>query len=169
VRGGAQVGHRLAGGWRSALNLLRNRHLVGGKHGKDTAVAAESAPFRPAGWDTVSRYRWMNVYWLAKSPYWRDVFERFGQSRLHERFFSSPRQRMNPALRYWLHRRRGACGSSGPNLRLGARAFGRAARVCRESAVLFEARSNSKAGVGKMRTMVAGTIGSICHSSAAKE
>lgn len=98
---------------------------------------------------------------LAKAEYWNDVFRRYGKQRLHERFFLVAENRTDKAkprvlgfiigeIRAWEFGST-PCGwvfalSVEPELRL--HGIGSA---------LFEAISSEfkKAGVGKMRTMVA--------------
>jgi ribosomal protein S18 acetylase RimI-like enzyme len=98
---------------------------------------------------------------LAKAEYWNDVFRRYGKQRLHERFFLVAENRTGKAkprvlgfiigeIRAWEFGST-PCGwvfalSVEPELRL--HGIGSA---------LFEAISSEfkKAGVGKMRTMVA--------------
>jgi ribosomal protein S18 acetylase RimI-like enzyme len=98
---------------------------------------------------------------LAKAEYWNDVFRRYGKQRLHERFFLVAEGRVDGAdrrvlgfiigeIRAWEFGST-PCGwvfalSVEPEMRLQS--------VATE---LFEAISNEfkKAGVGKMRTMVA--------------
>jgi ribosomal protein S18 acetylase RimI-like enzyme len=98
---------------------------------------------------------------LAKAEYWNDVFVRYGKRRLHERFFLVAEDRMEPAdprvvgfiigeIRAWEFGST-PCGwvfalSVEPDMRL--HSIGSA---------LLEAISGEfkKAGVGKMRTMVA--------------
>jgi len=98
---------------------------------------------------------------LAKAEYWNDVFVRYGKRRLHERFFLVAEDRMEPAdprvvgfiigeIRAWEFGST-PCGwvfalSVEPDMRL--HSIGSA---------LLEAISNEfkKAGVSKMRTMVA--------------
>jgi len=98
---------------------------------------------------------------LAKPDYWNDVFRRYGKQRLHERFFLVAENRTDKAkprvlgfiigeIRAWEFGST-PCGwvfalSVDPEIRL--QGIGRA---------LFDAISGEfkKAGVGKMRTMVA--------------
>ena len=98
---------------------------------------------------------------LAKAEYWNDVFRRYGKQRLHERFFLVAESRATKAsarvlgfiigeIRAWEFGST-PCGwvfalSVEPEMRL--QSIGNA---------LFEAISNEfkKAGVSKMRTMVA--------------
>lgn len=98
---------------------------------------------------------------LAKAEYWNDIFHRYGKRRRHERFFFVAEHRMHRAetrflgfiigeIRAWEFGST-PCGwvfalSVEPKMRL--RGIGSA---------LFEAISGEfkKAGVGKMRTMVA--------------
>jgi ribosomal protein S18 acetylase RimI-like enzyme len=98
---------------------------------------------------------------LAKAEYWNDVFVRYGKRRLHERFFlvaESRADKANPRLLGFIigEIRAWEFGST-PCGWVFALSVEPEARLQSVATDLFEAISNEfkKAGVGKMRTMVA--------------
>ena len=98
---------------------------------------------------------------LAKSPYWHDVFERFGQRRLQERFFlvaeAAQAASGAPILGFIVGEVRAWEFGSEPCGWVLALSVEPRARLHGIGQALFEAISIEfkRAGVGKMRTMVA--------------
>ncbi len=98
---------------------------------------------------------------LAKSSYWHDVFERFGQSRLQERFFlvaeAAQAESGPPVLGFIVGEVRAWEFGSEPCGWVLALSVEPRARLHGIGQALFEAISIEfkRAGVGKMRTMVA--------------
>jgi GNAT superfamily N-acetyltransferase len=98
---------------------------------------------------------------LAKPDYWQDVFERYGKRRLEERMFlvaelAAAKDRM-PLLGFVVGEVRAWEFGSAPCGWVFALSVEPRARLRGTGQALFEALSNefSKAGVTKMRTMVA--------------
>jgi GNAT superfamily N-acetyltransferase len=97
---------------------------------------------------------------LAKPDYWRDVFDRYGERRLNERFFlvAEPAAAGAPSiLGFIIGEVRAWEFGSAPCGWVFALSVEPRARLHGIGEALFEAMSREfiKAGVGKMRTMVA--------------
>jgi ribosomal protein S18 acetylase RimI-like enzyme len=98
---------------------------------------------------------------LAKAEYWNDVFVRYGKRRLHERFFLVAESRVDKAdphvLGFIIGEIRAWEFGSTPCGWVFALSVEPEARLQSVATDLFEAISNEfkKAGVSKMRTMVA--------------
>ena len=98
---------------------------------------------------------------LAKAEYWNDVFVRYGKQRLHERFFLVAESRVDKAdphvLGFIIGEIRAWEFGSTPCGWVFALSVEPEMRLHGIGSALFEAisREFKKAGVGKMRTMVA--------------
>ena len=96
---------------------------------------------------------------LAKPDYWLDIFERYGQRRLEERFFfvAESDQQLETILGYVVGEIRGWEFGSTPCGWVFALSVDPDARLQHIGERLFEAISNEfrRAGVDKLRTMVA--------------
>jgi ribosomal protein S18 acetylase RimI-like enzyme len=98
---------------------------------------------------------------LAKPDYWTDVFRRYGKQRLHERFFLVAESSVGTAkprvLGFIIGEIRAWEFGSTPCGWVFALSVDPEARLHGIGSALYEAISNEfkKAGVGKMRTMVA--------------
>jgi ribosomal protein S18 acetylase RimI-like enzyme len=98
---------------------------------------------------------------LAKPDYWRDVFERYGEDRPHQRFFLVAEQRktvgQKPILGFIIGEVRAWEFGSSPCGWVFALSVEPRARLRGIGQALFTAISDEfkKAGVSKMRTMVA--------------
>ena len=98
---------------------------------------------------------------LAKAEYWNDVFVRYGKRRLHERFFLVAESRVDKAdphvLGFIIGEIRAWEFGSAPCGWVFALSVEPEMRLHGIGSALFEAisREFKKAGVGKMRTMVA--------------